>query len=339
MKAMLATPCSEAFGRFLKVYACFAVLIQFQGIFLNTYLIKATGTTQSVMLFNIVLAVIQPFVMLLAVMLIRKTSALFSQRIGLALYAAVFLALCLLGENAVAYIQLIAGVLSAAAGFFYTTYAMQLLGYTTEVNRDACYGIQLALGSLIGLVIPLLTGLMISGFSGFTGYRVLFAVGFSVSLLSLYYSMSLPSFQTANRQKQPELGRALHILLHNRAARAAMTASAANGFYGGTMSFFLNMLMYAMMESEALIGVSTTVCSIAAIASSAIYARIVHVDNRERSVVISVGIMMAVTVLLALRVTVAMIFVYGIILNISCPCRARTRALCLHTAARRARSA
>ena len=66
-----------------------------------------------------------------------------------------------------------------------------------------------------------------------------------------------------------------------------MLASAANGFYSGTMTFYLNMLMYAIVSSEAVIGVAQTLASIAAILSSLVYSRIVRPENRKKAILLS----------------------------------------------------
>ena len=114
----------SAWKRFLLMYLCFAVFTTFTGTFMSSFLLRATGSQQKVMLFNIALAIVQPFIMLAAVKLIRLKTPLFSQSVGLGIYAAVFLWLGIAGESAVDVILLIGALISAANGFFYVTYAL-----------------------------------------------------------------------------------------------------------------------------------------------------------------------------------------------------------------------
>ena len=106
------------------------------------------------------------------------------------LYEIAFAILIILGERAIPYIQWVSATLSAANGFFYTPYALQLLSYMNDQNRDACYGVQNALGGVIGIVLPLITGFVQVAFEDFSGYRIVFLIGL---LLSFIATTSLPT--------------------------------------------------------------------------------------------------------------------------------------------------
>ena len=308
---------SSAWKGFLRLYFCFAIASSFSGTFINTYLIRATGSSAGVMVFNIVLAGVQPFVMLAAVRLMRLKGALFSQSIGMGLYAMAFLVLGVLGESAIPYIQWTAAVISAANAFFFTTYALQLLAYTDDGNRDACYGVQNALGGLIGIVLPPLTGILLASFRDFTGYRIIFLLGLVVAAAAAFIALRLEP--VSNMSPEVHLGRALRVLLTKKPARAAMLASAANGFYGGTMSFFLNVLIYSIVRNEALIGGMGTATSLIGIAASMLYSRLVRPENRMKSILISLGVMIAATCALMLNVSLAGLIVFQLLLSaVSC---------------------
>ena len=303
----------RAWKVFLKVYACFALMTSFSGTFINTYLIRATGSDRNVMIFNIILAVVQPFFMLLAVYLMRLKSAIFSQRIGFGLYAAAFGLLGVMGEGAVKYIQWIAAMLSAANGFFYTTYALQLLDYVDDGSRDASYGLQTALSGVIGIVLPALTGVLLAAFSDFTGYRIIFFAGLTVSLGAVWLSGRLRPL--TNVTPKVHIRRALHVLLTEKPARAAMLASMANGFYGGTMSFFLSVLIYSIVANEAVLGFTNTAASIVGILSSMAYARIVRPDNRRKVILVSLGIMLAAALMLMIEVSLVTLIAFNLLLS------------------------
>jgi len=304
---------SPSWLKFLWVYACFAVFTYFSGTFINTYLIRVTGSSQGVMIFNMLLAVVQPFVMLYAVCFIRKSTPLISQRIGLWLYAAVFAILGLLGEGAAMYIRLIAVLISAANGFFYTTYALQLLAYTTNATRDESYGLQNVIGGVIGIVIPALSGLLLSGFDSLCGYRMLFAIGLVITIVSILLSTRLDS--VTNVAPRAEIKKAFRTVITDHAVLMAMLCSMANGFYAGTMSFFLNVLIYSLSGSEAVIGFVTTVGSVSMILSSIVYARVVRPWNRRKAIFVSLGVMLAASTVLIASISVTTLFVFSVLLS------------------------
>ena len=62
---------SEDFFRFVRVHGCFYVYTQIQTVFINTFLQKAIGDTNSVMEYNISVYLVQPVAMLLSVFLMH----------------------------------------------------------------------------------------------------------------------------------------------------------------------------------------------------------------------------------------------------------------------------
>lgn len=304
---------SDSWKKFLIFYTCFAVFTCFTNTFINTFLMKATGSTEGVMLYNIVLAMVQPFAMVASVYVMRRKTPLFTQRIGILLYAAVFVTLAVTGEQGVRYIMYISAILSVANGFFFTTYSLQLLSYTQDSSRDADYGLQVVLGNVTGLVLPTLSGLLLAVFSDFTGYRILFLIGLTVSVTALYFSTKLSPLKAS--ADQSGLKKALKAVTHSKAALAAMLSSTANGFYDGTMLFFLNMLIYAVVANEALVGISSTCASIAAIVASAIYVRAVRPKLRAKSILLSVGAAMLLTLSLLVSLSPVIMFILNMAIS------------------------
>lgn len=265
------------------------------------------------MLFNMLLAGIQPFAMLIAVWLVHAKSPLFSQRIGLLFYVGAFGVLGLMGQYAVPYIQWIAILFSAANGFFYTTYALQLLMYSDDKTRDACYGLQNVLGGLVGILLPTLTGTVLASFHDFTGYQFIFGVGFGVAVLSVYISMKLKPIENVSPKAQ--LRKAFHVLRAEKPARAAMLASAANGFYGGTMSFFLSMLIFERVRNEFIVGITGTIAGILSILSSLVYSRIITPRNRKKSIFLSLGTMIGASIVLIMNASFPVLILFYFLLS------------------------
>lgn len=311
----------DTWKRFLRMYICFSIFSVFMNNFITTFMLKSTGDdTSMTMLYNIILAAVQPFAMVAAVHLIRKKTALFSQCVGLGLFTCVFLILMVLGENAVRYYYILGAVFACGNGFFFVTYALQLQAYTRDINRDKCYGLQNIVANVIGLCLPILTGLLLKVFTDFTGYTIMFAMGLIASMGSIWFTMHLDPITEIS--PRPELGKALSVLLHNRYASAAMLTSSANGFYDGIMLFFLPMLMFRINHNESITGFYTAACALAALAASFVYGKAITPSRRTPSVAISLSSMILLTVALAFipesgnAFYIATLFVYGVVLKL-----------------------
>ena len=71
---------SPGFLPFLVMISCYVAVTTVHSTFLSTFLLHATGSTENVKIFNIILAACQPFSMIGALVLVRKFSAIFSQQ-------------------------------------------------------------------------------------------------------------------------------------------------------------------------------------------------------------------------------------------------------------------
>lgn len=310
---------SDRFRRFFKVMVCFNIFTQINGIFINTFIQKATGGTAAVMRYNLMLALVQPLAMVASSAMLCRISPLKIQRIGLGMYALVYGILLANMEAAARGILVLAGLLSAAAGFFYTTYIIQLIFYTEDGNRDRAMGVMGSAGGFISLITPLLSGALVSAFSGFTGYHILFWLGLATVGIGLYFSFQLAPIPKDNREGAINFLRLARILVCEPAPCAAMLTSMISGMYAGTMSFFLSMLLYQLEQSEALVGNLNFMGGVAATFAAMIYTRHVKPDNRVRIMVLMVSALFFITALLYLRLNAAMIIGYNLALSFSAP--------------------
>ena len=265
----------------MRMHVCFAVYTQMHTVFINTFLLKATGDTEQVMLFNIMLSIVQPLAMVCAVFLIRRKSPILSQRVGIGLYIFVYILLAVCGEQASGWSLLIAALLSAAAGFYYATYALQLLSYSDDRSRDLAMGVIGVLNGVAALFTPMLSGLLISAFPGFTGYRILFAGAFLTAAASAWFSSRLSNLKEFDRQRRTYFKPVLRALAFGKIERGVMLTTVIRGFRDGTIVFFLNMLLYQFINSEALVGLNAFLGGLAAILSAWLYGRLARPGNRN----------------------------------------------------------
>ncbi len=299
------------FYPFLIMISCFSVVSMAYGTFLNTFLMHATGDSQSVMVFNIILAACQPVSMIAAVFTVRHLSAALSQQIGLGLIALSNLYLFLAVENAIEHIYAVAAIQSVANGFYFTTYACQYVSYTTNANRDRAAGLSSMVSNILSLVFSMGSSLLFSVRPGYAGYRLLFLFALAISLSAFVISFRLAPVNTVSAGRRSYYIHALKTLWSNRYARSSMVVTLLDGVRVGVMAFYLNVLLYSMIDSETLIGINTFLSTLAGVLASAAYARFIGLNRRYRSAKISIIAMLIATVLLGLGLTPATIIIYS----------------------------
>lgn len=122
------------------------------------------------------MAIVQPIAMLTALLLSVKKNSQLTQRISFLFYGVSLVILCIFGENVSFLYPLFAILNSFGAGYYYSIYSAQMLTYTTDRNRDQISGLIAIFGSIISVAMPLLSGLLISAFDSFIGYRIIFGL-------------------------------------------------------------------------------------------------------------------------------------------------------------------
>jgi YQGE family putative transporter len=219
----------------------------------------------------------------------------------------------MLGENAVNYYWAIAILLSAAAGFYYVTYCLQIVSYTNDNNLDTASGIMAMISSFIALTLPLISGFILSSFKGFTGYRILFIFVFFLSALAIIFSTKLSPVNEFDNDKRVHFREVVHALLRNKIGQRVMWITTIVGIREGTFSFFINMLIYQFIANETFVGINSFLGSISAIVSASLYGLLVKPKNRNKSVYLSVTLAGSAIALLYFKLSPATLIAFNIV--------------------------
>lgn len=318
MRNILSTPSKTirllpSYYPFMVVIVCFSLLQLVLGTFLTTFTLSATGSETNVKLFNMLLGGVQPIAMIAAVVAVRRWSALRAQQIGLFLLALMNAYLLAWVETAANHILLIAVIQSVANGFYYTTYACQFICYTTNANRDMASGLTSAITNTLSLVFSIGSSVLFCVMPGSAGYRVLFFMAFAMSLIALAASFRLAPLTTISQDRKIYYFHAHRVLWTNKWARTCVFVSFLNGILAGVNVFLLNMLLYSIMKSEALVGFNTFLSTLCSIVACGVYARTVCVDTRYRSACLSILVMIVATLLLAIKMNPVILILYSAI--------------------------
>jgi len=307
-----------AFKKFLCMYTCFLIFNQIQIVFLNTFILRALSDSGAVLRYNLTLALVQPFAMICAVIVCRRISLKCAELIGFGLFITTFAILAILGERAAPLYILIGVLIATASGFYYTPHSLQLLSTTTDSNRDRAMGYIGISTGVAALATPLLSGKLIQLLGGFTGYRALFGVAFVLVALAAFFCIRIPKMQDYD-----ETDHTVHLLhvartmFRSRPHRDVALASVVFGIRYGTMMFFINLLIYSIIQDEALVGLNSTLGGLAAILCSFLYTAFVRRDRRSKTIFLAVTVLSVATLALFFRLDPVTLIIYNIVVNLA----------------------
>ncbi|MBR5059404.1 MAG: hypothetical protein IKX06_01365 [Clostridia bacterium] len=302
---------------FLRMDACIMAIVSLLSLFINTFIVRASGGIDNALIYNMVTFGAQPLFMVAAVFVSRRLSPCVSQRLGFVFYGILFLFIIVTGERSATDLFVVPALLRAAgAGFYYVTYSFQIVEYTTDDNRDAASGIGGTVSSVIALILPLLAGLFLSGFHGsFSGYRIFFSALLCIATLGLIFSLRLAplrrSVDTADRRAH--LSGVLKSLTCTKTGVRVLLITFFKGLRSGALSFFVELLIFSAIKSESLIGVNAALGKTAAILAAVLYGIFVTPKRRAGSVAAASTVIIAAACVLFFKMDRITLIVFSIL--------------------------
>ena len=275
---------------FLQVF--FNGMITILNIFVNTFLLKAYGNTSSeVMIYNIILATVQPIAMCTSFWISRRGGYLLTQRIGFGFYAVALVLMCIFGEDIAFLYPLLATLISFGAGYYYAIYSVQMIHYTHDGNRDAISGVLTVLGTIISLVLPIISGYLITVFNEFIGYKIVFGLVALIAFAVLFTTTRLQKIETC--KKNIRFFHVFKTICKNKDGRRIMIVNLLDNFRCFTIGLYITILVYRLVSDEMTVSLLAGVGSTLVIIGAIVYGVVISKENRVKSILIGTVLTLA----------------------------------------------
>ena len=315
---------SPVFYRFLRLHTGFLIFSGLPGVFINTFLISQTGDMNVSLAFNAFTYFATGVGMYLSSGLLHRFNPGVVALIGIILNNFLYLQLMILGTSAAQYVLLLGLTNGISAAFYWISYSQLLTDYTSLHNRDSGLAMLSISSSVVNLIVPFISGAVISAIGGLPGYNAVFGLAFLMATVTAVGYIRLP------KPEYPALGRAHHriAIAHawgSKCLQFCMLSEMFKGLRDGAFIFILNILLYQFINSEVLVGFNTFLSSAAAIASFIIISKFIRANNRLKYMKIATAALLAYSILAVFELnpfvlilfTVVNSFFSGFILNSS----------------------
>lgn len=267
---------------FVQLQVLFGGLMSVLNLFVNTFLLKAYGSfSAEVLLYNGIMAVAQPVAMITAMKISAARNALLTQKLGFVFYGLALAILCIFGDKVSAFYPLFAVMISFGAGYYYCTYSAQMLAYTNDGNRDMISALISLFGAIVAVVLPLISGFLITAFNEYTGYRITFGIAALLAVAALQTTKHLPPLP--KHQKGQTAWQVAKIMLSNRNGVLVAIANGLISCITFTLPVFVTLLFYNLTPNELLISVNSTIGSIVGFLAAGLYGYAVNRKNRVKA--------------------------------------------------------
>ena len=235
----------------LIIGGLYSLSVALSNTFVNIYLWKQTGEYSDLALYNLSIVVLQPLTFILAGRWAKKIDRVIVLRIGVSFLAIFYLTVLLTGKNAAAYLLLLGALLGIGYGFYWLAYNVLTFEITEPETRDFFNGFLGILSSAGGMIGPISAGFIITRFTKFTGYSIVFGISLALFALAVFLSFSI--------KPRPAKGkycfkRILEERKYNKNWRLVTNAHFFQGLREGTFLFMITVFVYLSTGSEMALG-------------------------------------------------------------------------------------
>ena len=248
------------------------------GVFVNTFLLRVNDDMIPIAAFNLAVYASAALFFPIFGACSKRLGAPWIQRFSILFQMAYLASLLLFGHNIGSGILLcgsLSGVSSAASGI---SGSLLTIAYTKSKDRNIYVSISGTLTSVLAVVSPLLSGFVIAGFDGLTGYYVTFGIS-----LALYVVCLLLSFWFRLPPSASSFGFRRAFFHPGRASSLFNLIWTIIGVREGLFGFLISVMMFHIVKGERLFGLATAISKLIIVLTFLLCAKLIHYDGLLKS--------------------------------------------------------
>lgn len=294
----------------------YSLSVALSNTFVNIYLWKQTGEFSDIALYNLSIVVLQPLTFILAGRWAKKIDRVIVLRIGVIFLTIFYLMVLLTGAKASTYLLLLGSLLGIGYGFYWLAYNVLTFEITEPETRDFFNGFLGVLSSTGGMIGPIVAGIIITRFTKFNGYSIVFGLSLSLFALAVFLSFSL--------KPRPAHGEYCfkRILLErkqNENWRLITNAHFFQGLREGTFLFVISVFVYISTGSEMALGTFGLINSGISFIMYYAVSRLLKKSQRKKAILIGGVILYLAILLIVWKVTFVKLLIYASMIAVAYP--------------------
>ncbi|MBW7457214.1 MFS transporter, partial [Paenibacillus sepulcri] len=249
----------------LAVQGLIAIATALSGTFLPIYLWKASQSLALIGWFHSTLYTVSGLTFWIAGKWVKEHNKMNSLRLGIVLSGVFYFVILLLGTRAVTY-AIPLGVLGGLGqGFFWLAYNVVYFEITEPANRDRFNGWTGLIASGAGIVVPWISGFIITASTGNQGYSIIYTASAIIFGIATILSFWLKKREAAGRYEWLYGFRQLKT--PGDPWRRVALAIVAQGIRDGVFMFLVGLLVFMATRNEQKLGSFSLITSLLALIS------------------------------------------------------------------------
>lgn len=270
----------NSFSTELKFYLIMNGLFSFgtslSAIFQSVFLWKLDKTYSLLAYYSLFWSVSIIFCFGICAWFARKTSPMITMRLGFIFYLITYLIMLLFHNTLSHHIFLMGISMGLAMSLYYVGVHMAVLDLTTNDKRDQFLYIEGILFTVGGIIAPFLSGIIISQFTGMTGYYIVFIATCIFFFLSFLVSLKVKGNPVSEKSYLWEV-----LKNPSREWKRMYPVMLADGVVSGVYTTFLiTMITFKVAGGEFSLGVFNTAAEVMSMLAFYVLAKFSNPDYR-----------------------------------------------------------
>lgn len=300
----------------LLIGGLYSLSIALSNTFVNIYLWKQSGEFIDLGIYNLTVVIFQPITFVLAGRLAKKVDRVIVLRFGVIFLALFYISVLAFGESAEDFLVVLGALLGIGYGFYWLAFNVLTFEITEPETRDFFNGFLGTLTSAGGMIGPILAGFIISRFTSFKGYTIVFGLSLLLFAIAVLMSFFL--------KRRPASGRYLFLRIleerkNNDNWRHITNAHFFQGLREGTFIFIISVFVFISTGSEFAIGTFGLINSGIAFVGYYIASRVIKKKFRKKAILLG-GILLYLAIfLIVFDVTYTKLLLYAGVIAIAYP--------------------
>ena len=300
----------------LFIGGLYSLSIALSNTFVNIYLWKQSGQFLDLAIYNLTIVVVQPLTFILAGKWAKKIDRIIVLRLGVIFLALFYLFVLFVGEEASHYLVLLGSLLGVGYGFYWLAYNVLTFEITEPETRDFFNGFFGTLNSFGGMVGPIFAGYIITRFTSFKGYTIVFGISLSLFATAVILSFFL---QRRGAKGKYAFTQIIKEREYNKNWRMITNAHFFQGLREGTFIFVISVFVFISTGSEFALGTFNLVHSGIAFIVYLLIGKVIKKENRNKAILFG-GILLYLALFIIITdVTYARLLLYAAVIAVAYP--------------------
>ncbi|RIW31043.1 MFS transporter [Bacillus salacetis] len=300
----------------LLIGGLYSMSVALSNTFVNIYLWKQSGEYLDLGIYNLTVVIFQPLTFILAGRWAKKIDRVIVLRIGVIFLACFYLSVLFFGENAGSNLVILGALLGIGYGFYWLAFNVLTFEITEPETRDFFNGFLGTLTSAGGMVGPILAGYIISRFTSYQGYTIVFGLSLGLFSLAVILSFFL--------KRRPAHGRYFFMRIlkerkNDENWRLITNAHFFQGLREGTFVFIISVFVFISTGSEFAIGKFGLINSGIAFVGYFLTSRLIKKEYRKRSILAGGVLLYLAIFLIVFDLTYGKLLIYAGTIAIAYP--------------------